>query len=414
MSKRARPQAQGPSEMKRTKSQEKPGGSKRLVDILPFGAAFHDDARQKLARKQNWLLGTSALGEKYAEYENKVWADLRARRRFDLSPDELTKAVPSLADLDKDTHKDLWVQYKRHCVYEQGAKALVDEVAMQRDHLQAQMTNLEASLTDQEKMRNDHMKSLQQRLQEAHNQLANCKETSQIRAEDLQAENKKLAEELEAARKSITEKDELLRKASEEKLEQEDSQELISSANAQKIASLEAENARLQGKVDEGLALITSERAASEKLQEKLDAENQELVEQLAIERRRLHDTAESMREEKEELEEDLEKEREKHNIKVSNSNKIYEQNAMLEKQLAIKMEKIEKLTQMNEALQNKVAAVSMLGNSRGNSRDDDSAMPSLSANERAQLLQLLGKADQNQPKKAPASSGNWLQNLGF
>ena len=70
-------------------------------------------------------------------------------------------------------------------------------------------------------MRNDHMKSLQQRLQEAHNQLANCKETSQIRAEDLQAENKKLAEELEAAKKSITEKDELLRKASEEKLEQE-------------------------------------------------------------------------------------------------------------------------------------------------------------------------------------------------
>ena len=91
--------------MKRTKSQEKPGGSKRLVDILPFGAAFHDDARQKLARKQNWLLGTSALGDKYAEYENKVWADLRARRRFDLSPDELTKAVPSLADLDKDTHR---------------------------------------------------------------------------------------------------------------------------------------------------------------------------------------------------------------------------------------------------------------------------------------------------------------------
>jgi len=145
MSKRSRPAAQGPAEMKRTKSQDKPSGAKCLVDILPFGAAFHDEPRQKLARKQNWIIGTSALGEKYAEYENKVWADLRARRRFALSPDELTKAVPCLTELDKETHKDLWVQYKRHCIYEQGAKALVNEVVMQRDHLQAQMTNLEVS-----------------------------------------------------------------------------------------------------------------------------------------------------------------------------------------------------------------------------------------------------------------------------
>ena len=52
----------------------------------------------------------------------------------------------------------------------------------------------------------------------------------------------------------------------------------------------------------EGLALIESEREASEKLQEKLDTENQELVEQLSVERRRLAHTAESLREEKEEL----------------------------------------------------------------------------------------------------------------
>jgi len=169
--------------------------------------------------------------------------------------------------------------------------------------------------------------------------------------------------------------------------------------------------------VKEGLALIESEREASEKLQEKLDTENQELVEQLSIERRRLAHTAESLREEKEEIEGDLAKERENHDIKVSNSNKIYEQNAMLEKQLAIKMEKVEKLSLMNNALQNKLAALTgkqANGGNYSNSRDQE-AMPSLSGNERAQLLQLLGKVDQNQnqnqPKKSPA---NWLQNLGF
>ena len=123
------------------------GSRKALVDVLPFGAAFHDEPRQKLARKQNWIMGTSALGEKYAEYENKVWAEMRARRRFDMSPDELTKAIPSLKDLDKDTHKELWVQYKRHCVYEQACKALVDEVSMQNQHLQAQIKNIEATQT---------------------------------------------------------------------------------------------------------------------------------------------------------------------------------------------------------------------------------------------------------------------------
>ena len=69
-------------------------------------------------------------------------------------------------------------------------------------------------------------------------------------------------------------------------------------------------------------------------------------------------------------------------------------------------MEKIEKLTQMNEALQSRRCLDA--GQLEGN-RDDDSAMPSLSANERPSFFSL--GADQNQPKKAPASSGNWLQN---
>ena len=76
-------------------------------------------------------------------------------------------------------------------------------------------------MTDQEKQRNEHLTSYQQRLQEAHNQLANHKEVSQVRYEDLQEEVNKLKTDLEAASKAIEEKDGLLKKGSEEVQEME-------------------------------------------------------------------------------------------------------------------------------------------------------------------------------------------------
>jgi len=182
-------------ELKRSRSDlGKQGGpgTKNLADVLAFGVAFHDDARQKVARKQGWLLGTSSLGDDYTKYEAKVWSDLRVRKKFDMSPDELTKAVPALKELDVPTHKDLWVQYKRHCVYENAAKQLVNEVVMQRDHLQTQMQNLEASMSDDQKRKNDLLTQYQQRVQEAHNQTANYKEQAAAKYAALEKEYSEL------------------------------------------------------------------------------------------------------------------------------------------------------------------------------------------------------------------------------
>lgn len=44
----------------------------------------------------------------------QVWADLKSRKRFDMSPDELAKCVPSLKELDDPTMKDLWIQVRDH------------------------------------------------------------------------------------------------------------------------------------------------------------------------------------------------------------------------------------------------------------------------------------------------------------
>ena len=72
-------------------------------------------------------MGTSALGELYAEYESKVchsarsvvilnpafpqvWAHMKGRKRFDMSPDELSKQIPSVKELDPPTLKELWIQ----------------------------------------------------------------------------------------------------------------------------------------------------------------------------------------------------------------------------------------------------------------------------------------------------------------
>ena len=83
-------------ELKRSRSdlgKEGGPGSKKLADILAFGVAFHDEARQAVARKQGWLLGTSALGDDYTKYEAKVWSDIRVRKKFDMSPDELSNIL---------------------------------------------------------------------------------------------------------------------------------------------------------------------------------------------------------------------------------------------------------------------------------------------------------------------------------
>merc|ERR1712086_557766 len=93
--------------MKRMRPQTQASGRKSLVDVLAFGVVFHDEPRQTVARKQGWILGSSALGDKYAEYENKVWNEIKTHKKFDMSPDELTKRIPCLKELDAATLKEL-------------------------------------------------------------------------------------------------------------------------------------------------------------------------------------------------------------------------------------------------------------------------------------------------------------------
>jgi len=191
-------------------------------------------------------------------------------------------------------------------------------------------------------------------------------------------------------------------------------------------------NDKLEEELQKAHELIDSERSASEKIQENLDAENQALVEKLGEERSRMSEYVASMKEEKDELEDDLDRQRETHDVKVANANKIYEENAMLEKQLAIKMEKIEGLTEMNENLQEKLSTLSkqaLAGAMRNRIQEttrvqeqnfggsDEGDMSGLSGQERQLLMKLvrqggMGGNNQTMAKDVVTPQQNWLQKL--
>merc|ERR1711998_389362 len=63
----------------------------------------------------------------------------------------------------------------------------------------------------------------------------------------------------------------------------------------------------------------------------------------------------EALREENEDLKEELHAQREQALTKVSNANRIYEENAVLEKQLKVKMDKNDELLRENNALRAKL-----------------------------------------------------------
>lgn len=395
--------------------QAQASGRKALVDVLAFGVVFHDEPRQTMSRKQGWLLGSSALGEGYTEYENKVWNEIRTHKKLDMSPDELTKRVPCLKELDAATLKELWVQYKRHCEYERAAKGLVDEVIAQRDHVHAQLKVLEGHMKQQQEKHAEHCTQLQQRVQERDNQLQNFREQAGSQAS-------KQAQGKAALQGELQDSIELARS------QQEKIQALEAAAVEQ--AKVVAE---LQGKLKEASELIVTERKVAEKMEESLDAENQGLVEKLSAERHRLQVATQQLQEEKEELQEDLDKEREHREAKVTNANKIYEENAVLEKQLQLKIAKVESLTELNQALQEKVvqfshkAAAASEKLERGQPHQPrHEGVSGLTAQERAMLhkltnasdgllrerLAMAGDENGKPPSKPSGESVTWARNL--
>lgn len=352
------------------------------MDVLAFGVVFHDEPRQTVARKQGWILGSSALGDKYAEYENKVWNEIKTHKKFDMSPDELTKRIPCLKELDAATLKELWVQYKRHCEYERASKGVVDEVLAQRDHVLAQLKVLEGHMKQQAEKHSEHCTKLEQRIGERDNQLLNIQQQATSQSSK-QAQGKiALQAELQEAKTQSTMHEENIQ---------------VLEAAAEKQAQMMSD---LEKKLQEANDLIISERKVAEKMEESLDAENQSLVEKLSAERHKLQVTTQQLQEEKEDLQDDLEHSREHHETKVTNANKIYEENAVLEKQLQLKMAKIEQLTEMNQALQEKVIVFSKQAAAAQDLHENTREQPhhegvtGMTAQDRAMLTKLTNSND--------------------
>jgi len=241
---------------------------------------------------------------------------------------------------------------------------------------------------------------------QAHNQLANYQDSAVGQHGKLVTQIEALKADLAAKEKEAAAKD-----------------ETIARRDAT-IGEKDAKISELEGKVKEALSIIHTEREVAERLHERLDNENQELVEKLSNETKRAERIASQLQEEKEDLKDDLEKEREHHDIKVSNSNKIYEENAVLEKQLRLRMDKIESLTELNSALATKVASLSQQAAStqQADAFSHENQQPAssmrsgsggLTPQERAMLHKLTNRPEDSMQARVQ-QGGNAGGNAGF
>jgi len=326
-----------------TSSTVGPSGRKCLVDILGLPAVFHDDLRQNKARKTGWL-GTSAIGEKYVEYEIKVWSDLKLGRKFDLNPTQLVERIPMLKELDEPSLKDLWVQYKRHCNYEIASKQLVDEVVAHRDRVLQQVKETEAKIGDANQARATQKATYEQHHKKVQQEFQAHKNGLQKQCTALQGSLKERNAALQQQKDECTAKDKVIEQLHEE------------------LQQVKDEAAATQTQLTEARGLIETERKAAEKIQEKLNQENQELLEQMEGERKRRETETEELKDDNEDLKESLSVQRKNHEIKIETSNRIYEENTVLERQLQLKIQKIDELNKLNAALQEKLASEPRMG----------------------------------------------------
>jgi len=351
-----------------------------------FRALFHDEARQNAARSAG-MLYTSAVGDKYVDFERLVWNEMKQHKRFNLTPDTLKLHVPNLKDLDTNTYNEMWKQYKRHCDYENLArmqsKALTDMVATlgkQLETAQDEKTHLATTATLTEQTAQAQVVQLvEQRAQAKKQHALELQSVAQSTGKQIAATEKQL--ETEIAAKAQLSKDNTKLREHSKQLE----------------LQLQSQAAALAEKEQEVLDLQTT-----------LDVHKENMQTGMEFERQESSNAVTTLKNKNESLQDEMAVEKAKLKLKVENANTIYEENIVLEKQLKARMEKTSELKEENTFLKAQMRMAAM-GGEEGMGAFNGMARSAMNwRSDVANHMKAAGvKQDQNTQGKMPLAPAN-------